>query len=111
MVAQGKKNQSIPNNPQSGAVRCCRMDGSECVTPGFKSVHKSQCIKDVPFDQAEAICQELGKCLCTPEELSNNICCRTGCQFDKELVWQKRMESIQNSQQYKNNHSIVSGTE
>ena len=43
---------------------------------------------NVTFDEAQKKCASLGKRLCTPNELANDICCGLGCQFDKELQWQ-----------------------
>ena len=66
---------------QTAAVRCCNLVGDNCISP-------SECLIGT-FDQAEEKCASIGMRLCTPNELENNLCCKTGCEFDGVLVWQK----------------------
>ena len=65
---------------QTGAVRCCSFDGESCKS-------KIPDCSTLSFSKAQQKCSEFRMRLCTEEELSNNICCRTGCSFDSKLVW------------------------
>ena len=67
---------------QIAAVRCCSIAGDNCITP-------DGCF-EVTFDEAQEKCAAIGRRLCTPDELKDNLCCYTGCGFDAELTWQKR---------------------
>ena len=40
------------------------------------------------FALAQAKCSEVGRRICTADELKNNKCCMTGCFFDDKLTWQ-----------------------
>ena len=40
------------------------------------------------FALAQAKCSEVGRRICTADELKNNKCCSTGCFFDDKLTWQ-----------------------
>ena len=73
-------NQDMISTTQTGAVRCCSLDGGSCdsKTPGCSTL---------TFSEAQQKCSEFGMRLCTEEELASNICCSTGCNFDSELVW------------------------
>ena len=71
----------IFSTTQRGAVRCCSFDGGSCT-----SKLNTHCLT-LTFSIAEWKCSKLGMRLCTEEELASNICCYTGCGFDKELVW------------------------
>ena len=71
----------IFSTAQRGAVRCCSFDGGSCT-----SKLNTHCLT-LTFSIAEWKCSKLGMRLCTEEELASNICCYTGCGFDKELVW------------------------
>jgi len=62
------------------------MDGDECMTPGERV--GNVCLKFATFAQAQQTCTDLGRRLCTPVELEDNLCCHTGCGFDYELIWQ-----------------------
>ena len=65
---------------QTGAVRCCSIDGASC---------KSE-IPDcstLTFSKAQQKCFEFGMRLCTEKELASEICCGTGCEFDYKMVW------------------------
>ena len=70
-------NQDMISTTQTGAVRCCSFDGGSC---------ESKC-SILTFSNAKQKCSEFGLRLCTVEELAGNICCGTGCEFDRELVW------------------------
>ena len=65
---------------QTGAVRCCSFDGESCKS-------KIPDCSTLSFSKAQQKCSEFRMRLCTEEELSNNICCGTGCSFDLKLVW------------------------
>ena len=65
---------------QTGAVRCCSLDGGSCVS---ETPHCST----LTFSDAKQECSDFGMRLCTEEELAGNICCDTGCGFNLELVW------------------------
>ena len=62
-------------------VRCCSDDGTICETPG-------RCPADnMNFDDATNKCNDLGKRLCTRDELLTGICCSTGGNCDISEVW------------------------
>jgi len=79
-------NLTVPSIiPQEARVRCCSKWG-DCLTPQYA---QNQCFSKTTFKEAEQICNSMNLRLCTPVELNNNVCCRTGCNFDNQLVWQK----------------------
>ena len=73
-------NQDMISTTQTGAVRCCSFDGESCKS-------KIPDCSTLSFSKAQQKCSEFRMRLCTKEELSNNICCGTGCSFDLKLVW------------------------
>ena len=73
-------NQDMISTTQTGAVRCCSFDGESCKS-------KIPDCSTLSFSKAQQKCSEFRMRLCTEEELSNNICCGTGCSFDLKLVW------------------------
>ena len=73
-------NQDMISTTQTGAVRCCSFDGESCKS-------KIPDCSTLSFSKAQQKCSEFRMRLCTKEELSNNICCGTGCLFDLKLVW------------------------
>ena len=75
-----QNSQDMISATQTGAVRCCSFDGGSCMS-------KIPDCSTLTFSIAEWKCSKLGMRLCTEEELASNICCYTGCGFDKELVW------------------------
>ena len=72
--------QDMTSTTQTGAVRCCSLDGGSCdsKTPGCSTL---------TFSEAQQKCSEFGMRLCTEEELASNICCKSGCNFDLKLAW------------------------
>ena len=70
----------IFSTTQTGAVRCCSLDGGSCKS-------KIPDCSTLTFSNARRECSRFGMRLCTEEELASNICCGTGCEFDIELVW------------------------
>ena len=66
---------------QMGAVRCCSIDGASCEIP--------DCLT-LTFSKAQQKCSEFGMRLCTEKELTSEICCGTGCEFDYEMVWYEK---------------------
>ena len=72
--------QDMISTTKTGAVRCCSFDGESCKS-------KIPDCSTLSFSKAQQKCSEFRMRLCTKEELSNNICCGTGCSFDLELVW------------------------
>ena len=70
----------ISTTTQTGFVRCCSKIGGSCKS------EIPDCSK-LTFSNAEQKCSESGMRLCTKEELASNICCKTGCNYDRELVW------------------------
>ena len=72
--------QDVISTNQTGAVRCCSIDGGSCKseTPDCSTL---------TFVKADQKCAKIGMRLCSKQELSSNICCATGCLFDDELVW------------------------
>ena len=75
-----QNSQDMISTTQTGAVRCCSLDGGSCdsKTPGCSTL---------TFSEAQQKCSEFGMRLCTEEELASNICCKSGCGFDLELAW------------------------
>ena len=75
-----QNSQDMISDSQTSAVRCCSLDGGSCES-------KIPDCSTLSFSKAQQKCSEFRMRLCTKEELSNNICCGTGCSFDLELVW------------------------
>jgi len=72
--------------PHSAAlpVRCCSMDGTTCTTPGTCEDFK----KDrYDLQKSATICADLGRRLCTKNELSTGVCCSSGGGCDGYGVW------------------------
>ena len=71
------------------AVRCCSMDGAQCITP--TGCWKTQFLK-VAWEE----CSDLGMRLCTPNEMGQGICCQTGCglNFENSLNWQSQYNQV-----------------
>jgi len=80
-----QKTQVIISTTQTGAVRCCSFDGGSCKseTPDCSTL---------TFSEAQQKCVKFGMRLCTIEELATNICCNSGCGFDKKLVWYTKVD-------------------
>ena len=68
----------ISTTTQTAFVRCCSKIGGSCKIPDCSRL---------TFSNAEQKCSESGMRLCTKEELASNICCKTGCGYDRKLVW------------------------
>ena len=75
-----QNSQDMISDSQTSAVRCCSLDGGSCES-------KIPDCSTLSFSKAQQKCSEFRMRLCTKEELSNNICCGTGCSFDLKLVW------------------------
>jgi len=84
-------NQFVTSSPHIAAVRCCSLSGINCITPGgHEAEHHGRCLNNSTFDDAEKKCAAIDMRLCTSDELRNNLCCGSGCNFDKKPTWQKR---------------------
>ena len=70
------------------SVRCCSLDGSKCSTPQNCSTSNL-----MDYNGAHALCASSGKRLCTKDELNTNMCCSTGGDCDRWLVWTSTRES------------------
>jgi len=81
------------------ALRCCG-DDDTCQTedlPGsvvgpvfdVNGVQRdtAACINEVTFEQAEAICHEAGRRLCSAAEMLGGQCCGTGCWHNQRAIW------------------------
>ena len=81
ILRNGDNTIQIPENvdlsTHVAAVRCCSMNGQDCMTP-------SECFITT-YDEAQKKCEDIGRRLCTDMEIS--VCCGTGCGFDSELTW------------------------
>ena len=81
----------------SACARCCTNQGNECVTP--ESVQPCGEHK-MPFDEATAVCAEIGHRLCTKEELRDDrVCCGSGGDCDSEIVWTSTPENPEPGEQ------------
>lgn len=80
----------------TAAVRCCKTEANQC----FDSIcTEEQYASDfrkpltmfdgtaATYDEAKAECTAQGMRLCTAEELSDEVCCGSGCGFDAKAVW------------------------
>ena len=86
--------QTVTSMPQEAAVRCCSLEGISCITPGGNNADQyGECLKTT-FEEAEGKCASINMRLCTPDELESNLCCGTGCGFDRTPTWHKRGKSI-----------------
>ena len=79
----GKRKLNTINKPSKNrryAVRCCNSKMRKyCVTP--------EPCKRLAFVEAQQLCVSQGRRLCTKDELAEDKCCETGCNFDEELTW------------------------
>merc|ERR1719210_249054 len=72
----------------TASVRCCKNDGSSCITP-------AACFTGKSHAQAAHICAGKGLRLCSLNELAGGICCGTGCDFDYMTgVWTQNKATI-----------------
>lgn len=78
---------------QIAGVRCC----SDIINGRDKCKTPRPCLSGT-YDQAQRKCEEIGRRLCTSDELRSNICCRSGCGFDGQLIWQKRSSNLHTDQ-------------
>ena len=67
-------------------MRCCSYNTSDCITPN------DDCLKsaNLTIEQAKTKCAQIGRRLCTPDELGSGRCCSrsgSGCDFDNKLTW------------------------
>ena len=70
----------------ANAVRCCSMDGLECITP-------EGCTETTLFKIAKNECSAMGMRLCTPVEMATGRCCESDrdCKkSDNILNWQSK---------------------
>ena len=75
------KDGSFKKTTDLAGVRCCSDDGSTCETPGDCPAH------NMPFDNAKQKCAQLGKRLCTKDQLLSGVCCGTGGMCDYDAIW------------------------
>jgi len=75
------KDGSFKKTTDLAGVRCCSDDGSTCETPGDCPAH------NMPFDNAKQKCAQLGKRLCTKDQLLSGVCCGTGGMCDYDEIW------------------------
>ena len=81
-VTGGKEIEgSFQKTSYLAGVRCCSDDGSTCETPGSCPADNKS------FNDAKQKCAELGKRLCTKNELTSGVCCGTGGKCDLDGVW------------------------
>jgi len=67
------------------------LSGINCITPGGHEAQQfGSCLNASTFDEAKNKCAAIKMRLCTSDELRNNLCCGSGCNFDKKPTWQKR---------------------
>jgi len=74
----------VPNEHTSSlTVNCCvgslADKNLECSRDG--------CFETMLYSEAEKLCNDEGKRLCTAAELESQACCRNGCNFDKRVSW------------------------
>ena len=86
---------SCSGDSGTAAIRCCNAEADSCFDSicsgnADSSLHPLDPNVDgnaATFDEAEADCQGRGKRLCTAAELTNGVCCSTGCNQDFIAVW------------------------
>lgn len=71
----------------TAAVRCCSYDGSDCESNNGDAdgVGGAGCNDAVSFVDAQRICSEVSKRLCSADEM--DTCCGTGCWYNHFGVW------------------------
>ena len=67
----------MTSESQVTAIRCCNDDN--CVSP-------SDC-PEVTYSIAKEKCADIGRRICTSDELYDQKCCGTGCNFDYYNLW------------------------
>ena len=83
----GNKDEATfkPKSYQAG-VRCCSCDGKSCQTD-------LRCPTDhMSYDNANAECHKKGLRLCTKDELLDRVCCGTGGDCNRHLIWTSSVE-------------------
>ena len=79
---------SFQDKSYLAGVRCCSVDGTTCETPG-------SCPTDnMSYDDATQKCAELGRRLCTKDELVGGVCCGSGGMCNKYEVWSSSSPSM-----------------
>ena len=69
----------VTSDTQTAAVSCCSIDGTDCV--------RTDCSL-MTFTVARQFCIDIGRRICTPQELLDELCCEVGCGHDARLNWQ-----------------------
>jgi len=67
----------------TASVRCCSADGSSCVTQDLDG----GCQTGKSFLDARELCEANDLRLCTESEISDGVCCGTGCNYDSHSIW------------------------
>ena len=66
----------------TGQTRVCAESDN-----GLGADGATQCTKEAPFQQAQAVCYEAGSRLCTVAEVLGGSTTNTGCNLNSELIW------------------------
>ena len=74
-------------------VRCCSMDGTSCDSAPNGVSYTPYGGPGVTFSEAQSLCSDNGRRLCTLEELSGGLCCGTGASHDYSRVWTQSLGS------------------
>ena len=95
---------SIQPESNHAGVRCCSLDGSSGVTIG-------RCPGSSTYKEAKCQCRNLGRRLCTNDDLNRRISCGTGGACDSYGVWRYHEEQgIQKFIKFRSLHSGIGVT-
>jgi hypothetical protein len=73
-------------------VRCCSYDGDQCFTEALSETCEQ--LQDKTFAEAVEICAVNGRRLCSEAEITEQLCCTTGCGFDSDHIWVAESSSV-----------------
>lgn len=84
----GPNRVSVRTSTERAGVRCCTQDGNWCRSRRMN--WNIDCRTAATYQEAEFMCERLGRVLCTDAELDADTCCDSsddGCGLDTQLVW------------------------
>jgi len=71
------------SDARTASVRCCNDVGDHCDTSDLQG----GCQSDKTYEEAVQVCADNSMRLCTESEITNRVCCGTGCNFDGHQIW------------------------
>lgn len=90
---QSRNRQAVhASDGHTASVRCCSYGGDHCDTEDLGETCEQ--LEGKTFAEAVEICALNSMRLCSEEEISEQICCQTGCNFDSHHIWVAESSSV-----------------